>query len=404
MTIVLLIRHGLTDANVKGICAGRMPGVHLNSEGQAQAAALARRVQRLPIAAVYSSPIERAVETAQAVADARALTVQTRPGLIETDTGSWTGQMFNDIQQKDAAVWHALQTHPKSTRIPGGETIDEIAARMAAATEEIRLAHPSEMVAVVSHADPIKAVIAHYIGLDLDRFQRLHIGNTSVSVLALNEHGATLHVMNHLGDIPDLLAKKEQKPAVQRITSLQEGQPMPRVIYDIKPVLRITATAEGLPGQRTFYVQARDNERLFTLICEKQQVAALALGIQELLEGLDEKQPEATPAAPVAPGDLELEQPLEPVFRVGQMGLGYDQDSACVVIVAYELPESEDADPETLAAARFWATPAQARALAAHAATVVAAGRPICPLCGESMDASGHVCPKKNGHKKIEIQ
>jgi uncharacterized repeat protein (TIGR03847 family) len=177
---------------------------------------------------------------------------------------------------------------------------------------------------------------------------------------------------------------------------------MPKTVYDLKSIIRITASAVGEPGQRTFYLQARDEERLFTLVCEKQQVAAICAGIDEILEELDkDKIARAAEEAPPQ-SDLELEEPLDPVFRIGQLGLGYDQEAHALVIVAYELPENDDADPESLSVARFWATPVQMRALSAHAQAVVESGRPLCPLCGEAMDASGHICPKKNGHKKID--
>lgn len=403
MTVVLLIRHGVTEYVAANRAAGRTPGISLNKEGRRQAAALAQRLNRLPIKAVYSSPIERTVETAQALAAALGLTVQTRPGLIETDTGDWTGRYYRDIQEQDGAAWRALQEHPKGVRIAGGETVDEIQARMVAEIEAIRRAHAGDIVAVVSHADPIKATLAHYIGLDLNFFQRLIIDPTSVSVLLAGEQHTALLTMNHSGDLPDLAPKHTRQRAVRRITWPQEGLAMPRDIYDLKKVQRMTAAAIGLPGERTFYIQARDGERLFTLLCEKEQVAALAEGIQQLLDELDEKHPPSAAPDAVSAQDLELEQPLEPVFRVGQLGLGFDQEADALVVVAYQVPESEDADPETLAVARIWVTRSQARALARHALGVVTAGRPLCPLCGEPMNASGHVCPKRNGHKKIEV-
>lgn len=177
---------------------------------------------------------------------------------------------------------------------------------------------------------------------------------------------------------------------------------MPRVEYDLKPVRRITASAVGVPGQRTFYLQARDDERLLTLLCEKSDAGNLALALDELVDQLDQKQPPQAPYAPIPEADLELEEPLEPAFRIGHIGIGYDEDEDAIVIVAYEMPESEDTDAETLAVARFWLSRAQARAMANHSAHVVAAGRPICPLCGEPIEQSGHICPKKNGHKTIE--
>jgi|GEM_PF-12127 len=403
-TIVLLIRHGVTDYVTAQRAAGRTPGIHLNKEGQAQALALARRLKSLPIKAVYASPLERTAETAQAVADALALTVQIRPGLVETDTGEWTGLYYKDILASYPAIWSALQSHPKGVRIPGGETIDEIQSRIVAEIDAICRAHPGEMVAVVSHADPIKAAIAHYIKLDVDHFQNLMINPASVSALMIGGHGAALLVMNHSGDLPDLAHAPAKQPAVRRITWPQEGKTMPRMTYDLREISRITASAVGTPGQRTFYIQAREGERLYTFLCEKEQVAALALGIDQLLDELEEKAPDSAATSPIPDVDLELEEPLEPIFRVGQLGLGYDQDSNAIVLVAYELPESEDTDPDTLSVARIWASRAQMRALSRHAAAVVAAGRPLCPLCGEPMDPSGHICPKKNGHKKLTVE
>ena len=177
---------------------------------------------------------------------------------------------------------------------------------------------------------------------------------------------------------------------------------MPRLTYELNPVVRMTASAVGLPGQRTFYLQARDNERLLTLLCEKTQVADLVTAIETLADQVDEKKPLSSPSTPIPDEALELEEPLEPAFRIGQMGLGYDDEADAIVLVAYELPEAEDVDPDTLSVARFWIARELARAVARHAATVVASGRPICPLCGEPIDADGHICPKKNGHKKIE--
>ena len=403
MTTILLIRHGLTEYVSTNRCAGHTAGIHLNTEGKAQAAALAERLRTVPMTAIYSSPIDRAMETAQAIADSRGLTVQIRPRLIESGTGEWTGLYYKDIQERYATVWSALQTHPRGTRIPGGETIDEVQARMAAEVDDLCQAHPSGTVAVVSHADPIKATICHYIGLDLDRFQQLSINPTSVSVLAITGNNAALLVMNHAGDLPDFTPSHRGRRFLTRITWPQERMTMPRTEYDLRSVSRLTASAVGLPGERTFYIQAREGDRLYTLLCEKEQVAALAEGIEQFLDDLDKEHPDMAPAEAISEHDLELETPLEPLFRVGQLGLGYDQDAKSVLLVATEIPESEDVDPDTLPVVRIWATRSQIRAMSRHASNVVASGRPRCPLCGEPMDPSGHVCPKKNGHKKVEV-
>ena len=173
---------------------------------------------------------------------------------------------------------------------------------------------------------------------------------------------------------------------------------MPNEIFDLNPVTHITAGAVGEPGNRTFYIQARQGSQLVTLLCEKQQVAALALGVEQLLEQLAEKDPKLAQTIDlVLEVNMELEEPLDPVFRVGQMGLGYDEERNLLVLVAQELlPEGQDAS--TASSARFWGTAEQMRTMAHHAQAVVASGRPTCPLCGAPIDPEGHFCPRRNGH------
>jgi uncharacterized repeat protein (TIGR03847 family) len=172
---------------------------------------------------------------------------------------------------------------------------------------------------------------------------------------------------------------------------------MPYQVYDLNPVDRITADAIGEPGKRVFYLQARKGHRLVTLICEKEHVAALALAIDQLLLSLADDDVDAVVEPdPVLDEGMDLELPLEPAFRVGQVNLGYDQSSERLVVIAYELmAEDDDAMPSV---ARFWATPAQMRAFSVYGQEVVAAGRPRCPMCGEPIDPEGHFCPRKNGH------
>lgn len=174
-------------------------------------------------------------------------------------------------------------------------------------------------------------------------------------------------------------------------------------VIDLNPVTRITADAIGEPGQRVFYIQARQGTNLVTLLCEKEQVQALAVGIEQMLMQLAQKNPDKVgPVDEVLALDMSLEEPLEPIFRVGQMGLGYEEEHNLLVLVAQELvPEGEE--PESGSVARFWITPVQSRTLARHALEVVAAGRPRCPLCGAPMGPDGeHFCPRKNGHNKPE--
>jgi uncharacterized repeat protein (TIGR03847 family) len=175
---------------------------------------------------------------------------------------------------------------------------------------------------------------------------------------------------------------------------------MPNETFDLNPITHITAGAVGEPGNRTFYIQARQGSQLVTLLCEKQQVAALALGVDQLVEQLVEKDPElAGTLDMVLDVNMDLEEPLDPAFRVGQMGLGYDEERNLLVLVAQEvLPEGED--PSTASSARFWGTAAQMRTMAHHAQDVVASGRPTCPLCGAPIDPEGHFCPRRNGHTR----
>jgi uncharacterized repeat protein (TIGR03847 family) len=163
-------------------------------------------------------------------------------------------------------------------------------------------------------------------------------------------------------------------------------------VYDLNPVTHITVGAMGVPGKRTFYLQGRQGMTTVTLLVEKEQVAALARGINEMLEQLGER----GGTVQVSELAMELSHPIEPVFRVGQMGLGYDAERKLIVTVAYELPEEEN--PAVVDVVRFWATSDQMRALARHVAALVAAGRPSCVMCGRPIDPEGHFCPKKNGH------
>jgi uncharacterized repeat protein (TIGR03847 family) len=168
--------------------------------------------------------------------------------------------------------------------------------------------------------------------------------------------------------------------------------------FDINPVTHITAGYIGQPGQRVFYMQARGASELLTLIIEKQQLQALALGIQQFLSEVKEKMPElAEPAGDFDPATMELQKPVDPAFRVGQMGLAYDEAHDLVVLVAQEIVV-EGRDPEEGSSARLFATRSQVLALSQHSLEVIKQGRPICGNCGQPIDPSGHFCPKRNGH------
>lgn len=177
-------------------------------------------------------------------------------------------------------------------------------------------------------------------------------------------------------------------------------------IYELNPVSWITADAVGPPGQRTFFLQARQGTHLISLKIEKEQVVALAGAINELLDRLEERfvLDKAQKDAILNLG-MNLQEPIEPAFVVGQMGLGFDEERDLVVLVAQELlldEESQTAVPGT--SIRFWATREQMKALSEHGIAVVATGgRPLCPLCGQPINPTGHFCPPSNGHNQTDI-
>ncbi len=171
-------------------------------------------------------------------------------------------------------------------------------------------------------------------------------------------------------------------------------------VFEMHPVSRITIEAIGPPGQRIFLLQASQGTETITLKIEKEQAQVLAHSIEQLLNELAERFPRPIPKMeePLA-SELMLREPIEPLFAVGQMGLGYDESEDSLVLVVQELTSEEEA--HTARIARFWATRGQMQAISRHALEVVAMGRPICPLCSRPIDPEGHFCPKSNGHERV---
>jgi uncharacterized repeat protein (TIGR03847 family) len=174
---------------------------------------------------------------------------------------------------------------------------------------------------------------------------------------------------------------------------------MPRFEIDVDPCDHITADAIGKPGQRVFYLQAYQDQRTITVIIEKAQLQSMAIGIEQFLSQVGEQNPELQEAS----GDyveeiMHINPPVDPLFRVGEIGLGYDKERDRVVVFTKELLGEEE-DPETAAVVRFWASRTQVRMLARWGVEVVSRGRPVCPQCGQPMEPEGHFCPKKNGYK-----
>lgn len=397
MTILLLIRHASNDFIKDGRLAGRTPGVHINAQGQREAAELAQRTAHIPLEAIYSSPLERATDTANALAACHKLPVQIIAGLLEGDAGEWTGKKISELNTTE--TWKQIQTKPIGVKLPGGESIDEVQTRMVAAIEVIRQKHPDGIVAVVSHADPLKSVVAHYLNWDLNNFQRIAISPASVTVLSVDEKGAALLRSNDTGPLPKFEKPKPAQPDSQEQPAEKKDEPKmaeANIVHDLNPVSRITVGALGEPGQRTFFLQAQQGRTVVSLVTEKEQMISLAQGITDLLTRLGERA-EAPPQ--VTDYELQLLEPVEPLFRIGQLGLGYDQENDLLVIVAYELPETQD--QPILDVVRVWATRDQMRAMAHHVGKVAASGRPTCVLCGRPIDPAGHFCPRRNGHAEF---
>jgi uncharacterized repeat protein (TIGR03847 family) len=171
---------------------------------------------------------------------------------------------------------------------------------------------------------------------------------------------------------------------------------------DLDPVTRLTADAVGEPGQRTFYLQAASGADQVTLLVEKEQVRRLAESLETWLPELAAGRPEDPgEAAAAEAGELSLAEPLEPDFRVGQLSLSYDAERDRVVVVATELQVEEEDQPELAdpLEVRLFVTRPQLRVLARHGSQVVARGRPLCPMCGNPLDPTGHICPAMNGHR-----
>lgn len=184
MTQILLIRHAVNDFVRTGRLAGWTPEVHLNEEGIAQAAALGERLATWSIDHIYASPLERTMETAAAIQQHHPhLTVQPYEAVGEVRYGDWQGQSISALQHRK--MWQLVQQYPSRAVFPNGEAMRDVQARGVNAIETLVAAHPRQTLVIVSHADIIKMVMAHYLGMHLDEFQRIVIAPSSISTLSL---------------------------------------------------------------------------------------------------------------------------------------------------------------------------------------------------------------------------
>jgi probable phosphoglycerate mutase len=216
MTTILLVRHAVNDYVKTGKLAGRLPGIHLNDEGQAQAEALGARLADSPIKQLYASPLDRTMETAAAIqAHHPNLTVQTNELVGEVQYGDWEGMSIALLRMRK--LWSVIQEYPSRAVFPNGEALRDAQTRAVNEIERLVLAHPNEMVVVVSHADIIKMVLAHYLGMHLDNFQRLVVSPASISTITLGHSRPYVGVINDVSHLKGVKAAakatKEAAPA-----------------------------------------------------------------------------------------------------------------------------------------------------------------------------------------------
>jgi len=196
-TLFLLVRHGLTPTTGK-VLPGRAAGLHLAEAGQAQATAAAERIAALShVDAVYASPLERARETAAPIAKAKGLRVRIDKGLLECDFGEWTGEELKKLMK--LPEWGTVIRAPSTFRFPGGESFNEMQVRIVSAIDRLRAAHKGGVVVCVSHADPIKAAVAHAMGTHIDLFQRIVISPCSVTAITYSPGGPVVLTVNSTG-------------------------------------------------------------------------------------------------------------------------------------------------------------------------------------------------------------
>ena len=240
MPVLLLIRHGTNDFVKDGRLPGQAPNIHLNEEGRAQADALGKLLDKQPVAAVYSSQLERAIETAWRIAAPRGLPIHIRPTLADTHTGDYTARTVKELSEAHETKdnWKTIVEKPSEGKMPNGESLLDMQQRVVAELEHICALYPDpeppkpdesknsevsdvdvsevkvgdssqppkpekepqppSVIAVVMHSDPIKAAIAHYLGMPFDNFQRLGTSPASVStVMVAGKHVAVLN-LNHV--------------------------------------------------------------------------------------------------------------------------------------------------------------------------------------------------------------
>lgn len=193
MTIFYLVRHGVTSHTGHRL-SGRMPDIHLSDAGLAEAEVAATSLAKVRLKSIYSSPIDRCIETARTIANKHLLPVRTRKDLAEVEYGTWTNKSLKTVAR--TKLWSSVQKWPAGTRFPEGESFVEIQSRGVAVLEDLRIRHPKDRICVVSHGDVIRLVMAHYMGIHLDLFQRILVTPASISVLSVTDSGPVVLTLN----------------------------------------------------------------------------------------------------------------------------------------------------------------------------------------------------------------
>ncbi len=206
MTTLFLIRHGVTAVTGSRLY-GRTPGIHLDERGRRQAAALVERFEGVRLTALYSSPLERCVETMEPLAEAHRLAIRTSEALIEMDAGTWTGRTLRSLRR--LKLWEMVQRNPSRFSFPGGESFVDAEARVLDEVERIVARHPRGRIAVGTHGDLVRVLISHYTGAHLDQFQRVTAEPASVSVVHLGEGVPRILLVNDTGSLRRFAPTKE---------------------------------------------------------------------------------------------------------------------------------------------------------------------------------------------------
>lgn len=193
MTIFYLVRHGVTSHTGHRL-SGRLPYIHLTDAGRSEAEVAATSLANVRLESIYSSPIDRCIETARIIAKRHGLVVRTRKDLTEVDYGSWTNKSLKSLAR--TKLWSSVQRWPAGTRFPDGESFVEIQTRGVAVIEDLRIRHPKDRICIVCHGDVIRLVMSHYMGVHLDLFQRIQVAPASISVLGVTDTGPVVLTLN----------------------------------------------------------------------------------------------------------------------------------------------------------------------------------------------------------------